>query len=92
MLFRNASLELGDAGKDGQHHPSGWAVGIDPGSPSERSPAPASRQLLRDLEQVTGGAGQAVEAVDHDHVVLAHLIEQARQLRPITPGTRELSS
>ena len=37
-------------------------------------------QLLGELEQVAGQAGQTVEAVDHDHVALAHLVELARQL------------
>ena len=63
---------------------------VRPGLAQGAQPGAGLAQLLGDLEQVTGRASQAVEAVDHDHVGLAHLVEQAGELRPITPGTGEL--
>src|SRR3954468_24558480 len=46
--------------------------------------------MLGDLEQVAGGAGQAVETLDHDDVALAYLLEQAVQLRPVASGAGDL--
>jgi hypothetical protein len=47
-------------------------------------------QLLGSLEQVTGRARQPAKAIDHDHILLAHMVEQAGQLRPVTPHAGEL--
>src|SRR3712207_7214073 len=33
---------------------------------------------------------QAIEATDHDDIVLAHLVQQAGELRPVAPGPGDL--
>jgi hypothetical protein len=83
-------LELGDAGKDGEHHSPGRAGRVGPGLAEQAQPGAGLAQPLGDLEQVAGRAGQAVEAVDHDDIALAYLLEQAVQLRPVAPCSRDL--
>src|SRR3954471_10445483 len=53
-------------------------------------PGPGLAQLLGDLEQVAGRAGQAVKAVGQDDIALAYLLEQAVQLRPFASGAGDL--
>ena len=89
-LLDQRPLELGDAGKHGQHHAPGRAGRVGPGLAEGAQAGAGLTQLLGDPQQVAGRARQAVEAVDHDHVLLAHLVEQARQLRPVAPGAGEL--
>src|SRR3954466_4995690 len=80
-LLDQCAFELGDAGKDGEHHPSGRTGRVGPRLAERAQPGPGLAQLLGDLEQVAGRAGQAVETLDHDDVALAYLLEQAVQLR-----------
>jgi hypothetical protein len=45
--------------------------------------------MLGDLEQVVGRARQPIETVDYDHILLAYLLKQADELRPVASGAGE---
>src|SRR4051794_16560699 len=53
-------------------------------------PGPGLAQLFRDLERIAARARQTIETVDHDHILLAHLVEQTGKLRPVAPRSRYL--
>lgn len=83
-------FELGNAGKDRQHHASGRRRGVGPWL-CQRTQAGLGRiQLLGNIEKITGRAGEAIEPGDGYNITVAQLIEQRCELRPIAPGSRHL--
>ena len=88
-LLDQRPLELGNAGKHGQHHASGRAGRVGPGLAQERRPAPVSRScsaipagLWSSALGGRGGRPRPRPARAHGRA--------GGELRPVAPGAREL--
>ena len=89
-LHDQGPLEVGHAGEHGQHHPPGWGGGIGPRLGQGTQARTGLLDALGDLQEVAGGAGQAIQARHRHHVAVAQMIEQPPQLGPVALRAAEL--
>ena len=89
-LGNQRPLEIGDAGKYGEHHASGWGGGIGPRFGDGAQTRAGLLDALGDLQKVTGRTGEAVQTGDGDHVPGAQMIEQPCQCRAVALGAADL--
>ena len=83
-------LEVGHAREHGEHHAPGGRGGVRPRLGQRAQARAGLLDALGDFEQVTGGAGQPVQASDYHKVACAQVIEQPAQFGPLAPGPADL--
>ncbi len=87
-LHDQGPLEVGHAGEHSQHHAPGRCRGIGPRL-GKRAQARASLlDALGDLQQVTDGAGQAIQTCDSHHVAGAQM-RYRNELGPDTSNSEK---
>ena len=84
------ALELGDAGKHGQHHATGRARCVRPRLGEATQAGTGITKPLSRVQQVTSGASKAVKPCDNEHILVAHLVKQSRQLGTVALSTGKL--
>lgn len=89
-LVDQLALELRDAGEHGEHHAPGRRGRVSPGLGERAQSRSRLVQPLGDVEQVARRSRQAIEPGDHDHVVVAQLLQHPLELWPGALGARHL--
>ena len=83
------ALELGDPGEHGQNPLAGGRGRVGPRLGQRPQAGAGAVEALREVEQIAGRAGQAIQASGHDDISLAEMVEQSRQFGAVAAGARD---
>jgi hypothetical protein len=84
------ALELSQPAQDGQHQAPVCGRGVGPGIAQRLEAGTGLGDGVEDVEEITGGAGQPIEACHHQHVALAEALDDLGQLGAVGLGAADL--
>ena len=77
------ALEIGHTGEHCEDHAAGRSGSVGPRFGQRSQTGVGVLDTLRDVQQVTGGPGQPIEASDSHHVAGAKMLKQTAKLGPV---------